>query len=149
MGYEVRIEQADPRPIAAVRAVTTQARLGADIVRSLDQVWPVLREQGVPAGRNLVLYLGAAAGELTVDVGVEVGPEFSDQGNVRRTTTPAGEVATVAYFGDYSGMAPAYNALGEWIREQARKPAGVSWEIYGHWDDDPRTRRVDIYMLLE
>ena len=25
--------------------------------------------------------------------------------------------------------------------------AGVSWEVYGDWDDDPAKRRTDIYHL--
>ena len=27
--------------------------------------------------------------------------------------------------------------------------AGVSWEVYGDWADDPGQRRTDIYFLLE
>jgi len=29
------------------------------------------------------------------------------------------------------------------------RPAGVSWEVYGHWDDDPVKRRTGVYVLLE
>ena len=48
--YQVRTEQAAPRALAAVRAVTTSRRLGSDIIRLLDQVWPLLREQGTRTG---------------------------------------------------------------------------------------------------
>ena len=71
MGYDVHAERADPRPLAA-SAITTNRQLGADIIRLLDQVWPVLRE-----------------------------------------------------------------------------PAGVNWEVYGDWDDDPAKRRTDVYFLLQ
>jgi hypothetical protein len=46
-------------------------------------------------------------------------------------------------------MAPAYAALEQWFRETGRRPAGVSWEVYGDWDDDPAKRRTDVYFLLE
>lgn len=52
----VRTESASPRALAAVRAQTTRQQLGTDIVRLLDLVWPVLREQGVSTGHNVVVY---------------------------------------------------------------------------------------------
>lgn len=67
---------------------------------------------------------------------------------MRRTATPAGEVATVAYFGDYAEMASGYAALDEWCAANGRRRAGVSWEVYGDWNDDPAKLRTDIYTLL-
>lgn len=46
-------------------------------------------------------------------------------------------------------MAPAYAALEQWCKDNGRRPAGVSWEVYGDWDDDPVRRRTDVYFLLE
>jgi hypothetical protein len=40
---QVRTEVTTPRTLAAVRAVTTPRQLGTDIIRCLDQVWPLLR----------------------------------------------------------------------------------------------------------
>lgn len=98
MPYDVRTEWADPRALAAVRATTTHRRLGADIVRLLDMVWPVLREQGVRTGHNIVVYYGGGA--VTVGVGVEAFTDFADRGEVWRMSTPAGDVATTAHYGE-------------------------------------------------
>ena len=149
MPYEVRTEQARPRALAAVRETTTPLRLGADIVRLLDMVWPVLREQGVRAGQNVVVYHNEPGDTLTVDVGVEALTDFADRGQVRHALTPSGEVATTAHYGEYSDMAAAYTALRQWCTDNERKPAGVNWEVYGDWDDDPAKRRTDVYLLLE
>ena len=149
MSYEIRTEWARARALAAIREATTRQRLGADIVRLLDLVWPVLREQGVRADHNVVVYQGGADGSLTADVGVEVLTDFEDCGRVRHVSTPSGEVATVAYFGEYSGMTPAYAALDRWCADSGRAPAGVSWEVYGDWAEDPAKLRTDIYYLLE
>jgi effector-binding domain-containing protein len=146
--YDVRAEQAGPRVLAAVRAVTTPQQLGTDIIRLLDQVWPVLREQGARTEHNVVIYHPGKAGELTIDAGVEVFGGFEERGAVRRITTPAGEVATVAHFGEYSAMGGAYEALDQWCAANGRRQAGVSWEVYGDWDDDPARRRTDLYKLL-
>jgi effector-binding domain-containing protein len=57
-------------------------------------------------------------------------------------------VATTAHFGEYSEMAPAYAALERWCEDNRRPPAGVNWEVYDDWDDDPVKRRTDICSLL-
>ena len=58
-------------------------------------------------------------------------------------------MATTAHYGEYSHMAGAYAALEQWCQDNGRRPAGVNWEVYGDWDDDPAKRRTDIYFLLE
>ena len=149
VAYDVHLERADPRPLAAIRATTTRQQLSRDIIALLNLVWPVLREQGVRTGHNVVVYHGGTARELTVDVGVEAFTDFAVRGEIRRTATPSGEVATVAHYGEYSEMAGAYAALERWCQDNGRRPAGVNWEVYGDWDDDPSRRRTDVYFLLE
>ena len=145
----MRTGQAHPRALAAVRASTSHQQLGADIVRLLDMVWPVLHERGVATGHNVVVYYGREGGTMTIDAGVEAFTDFNGCGKVRSVSTPPGEVATTAHDGDYSGMARAYAALEQWCAGHGRRPAGVNWEVYGDWDDDPAKRRTDIYFLLE
>jgi len=147
VAYEVRTEWAEPRRLAAIHTVTTQQRLSTDIPLLVGKIWPVLRERGVRTGHNVVIYRGHLAG-LAIDAGVEVFTEFTGHGEIRPVSTPAGEVATTAHFGDYARMAPAYAALEQWWTGSGRRPAGVSWEVYGDWDDDPAKVRTDIYFLL-
>jgi effector-binding domain-containing protein len=142
----VRIERTAPRPLAAIRATSSRAQLSKDIIRLLDQVWPVLREQGVPTGHNVVIYHG---GPKMIDVGVEAFGEFAETRDLRHTATPSGEAVTTTHWGDYSKMQPAYAALERWWQENHRRPAGISWEVYGDWHDDPSEVRTDIYFLLE
>jgi effector-binding domain-containing protein len=146
--YQVRAERAAPRPLAAVRAVTTPQRLSTDIIRLLDQVWPLLREQGTRTGHNVVIYHSDESGQLTIDAGVEVFSGFTERGAVRCITTPAGEAAVTAHYGEYSLVGGAYDALGQWCAANGRQQAGVNWEVYGDWDDDPAKRRTDVYALL-
>jgi effector-binding domain-containing protein len=146
--YQVRTEQAAPRVLAAVRAVTTPQRLGTDIIRLLDQVWPLLREQGTRTGHNVVIYHAGEPGQLAIDAGVEVFSGFTERGAVKRVTTPSGEAAVTAHYGEYSLMGGAYTALDQWCAANGRPQAGVNWEVYGDWDDDPAKRRTDVYTLL-
>ncbi len=42
----------------------------------------------------------------------------------------------------------AYSALERWCRDHGRSPAGVTWEVYGDWEEEPAKRRTDVYLLL-
>jgi len=149
MDYDVRTEQAQPRPLAAIRARIPRDRVGENIIAMLDVIWPVLRAQGAVTGHNVVIYNGAEDGLLTVDVGVEVPAGFAADGDVRPAATPSGEVAATAHFGDYARLGDAYTALEQWCASHGRRPAGVNWEVYGDWDDDPAKVRTDVHFLLE
>ena len=143
---EVRTEHVLPRPLAVAGAVTAPARLGSDIRRLLDLVWPVIREQKVRTGLNVVVYHGTP---MTIEAGVEILGDFNETEFVRRSATPGGEAAATTHWGDYSEMRPAYKALEDWSKSSGRAFAGVSWEVYGHWSDDPSQRRTDIFFLLK
>jgi effector-binding domain-containing protein len=147
--YEVRTSQASPRVLAGVRATTTRQGLGADIVRLLDMVWPVLRAQGARTGHNVVVYYGGDGGALSIGAGVEVFTDFTDLEEVQHLSTPSGDVAATTHYGEYSDMAGAYAALEQWCAGNGRRPAGVNWEVYGDWEDDPAKRRTDVHFLLE
>jgi effector-binding domain-containing protein len=148
MPYLVRTEHADPRRLASIRTTTSRAKLGPTIIAMLDQIWPVLREQGVRTDHNVVIYYGSTEQGFDIDVGVETLSEFTGPGPIALAQTPSGEVATIAHFGDYADMGPAYAALEQWCVDNDRQPTGVRWEVYGDWDDDPTKRRTDIYFAL-
>lgn len=125
----VNLERVQPRQLAAIRATAAQSRLGGAIIAELDKIWPFLRAQGARTGHNVVIYYGGEPQALQIAVGVEV--------------------ATVAHFGDYADMGGAYQALDQWCAGNERTRTGVSWEVYGDWEDDPARRRTDIFFLLQ
>jgi effector-binding domain-containing protein len=145
MAPTVRVERVKATLLAAVRKTSSRGSLGLDIVAGLDIVWPVLRAQGVATGRNVVVYHGSVD---DIEIGVEVDSDFAEAGDVRRSQTPEGEVAAVTHWGDYGAMQPAYAAFERWCQSSGRPFAGESWEVYGHWAEDPSERRTDIYRLL-
>ncbi|MBV8208045.1 MAG: hypothetical protein JO041_14765 [Acidobacteria bacterium] len=121
-----------------VRGQTTKATLPRDIRRLFDRFYAGFKGKG---GLNVVFYPGwSENGEFEIGCGVLV----ESGGNA---ATPAGLVATTSYFGPYEKMHSAHQTIHEWARQNGRK-LGASWEVYGHWNDDPAKRRTDIYYLV-
>jgi len=79
----------------------------------------------------------------------QVPAKFADIGEVECREIPAGEAATTVHWGPYAQLGEAHDRVIEWIRKNGRTRAGVGWEVYGHWDDDPAKVRTDIYHLLK
>jgi effector-binding domain-containing protein len=147
MGYAVRVEEVGPRALAVVRGSATRASLGPTIIQLLDQVWPVLRAQGLATDHNVVVYKG---GIRDIEVGVEVvGGQLVETEVVKRSHTPAGPVATVSHFGAYTAVGAAYVALERYCEEHHLARTPISWEVYGDWSDNPAELRMDVYWLLE
>ncbi len=139
MLYSVEVKQVPEQPIAIVRGRATMANLPARIRELFDQFYAGFKSKG---GLNVVLYHDAGvAGEFEIACGVQL-----EQGG--NAVTPGGTVATTVYMGPYDQMKPAHAAIHAWARENGRRLAGQSWEVYGHWSDDPAKLRTDIFYLL-
>lgn len=55
--------------------------------------------------------------------------------------------AATTHWGDYR-LGEAHDAVVTWCRTTGHTLAGISWEVYGHWHDDPTKIRTDIFYLL-
>jgi effector-binding domain-containing protein len=133
--FAVEVKQLPEQPIAVVHGRATMANLPARIRELFDQFYASFQAKG---GLNIVLYAGSVAGDFEIACGVQV-----EQGG--NASTPAGAVATTVYMGPYDQMKPAHTAIHQWARENNRRLAGPSWEVYGHWNDDPAKLRTDIF----
>jgi effector-binding domain-containing protein len=86
---------------------------------------------------------------MNIEVGVEVFQPFAGNGRVVCSSIPAGVVATAAHFGPYHRLGEAHDAVLKWCAAQGHALAGLSWEVYGHWDEDPAKLRTDVYWLIK
>lgn len=143
----VEIVEVAPVLFAAVQAQTLRTDLFKTIRACLDKVYTFLKENRIRNdGINIVVYLDSA---LTIQAGVQVPERFEGNDTVMCLVTPAGSAVHTAHIGPYSEMDVAYSAIRHWGQETGIKTRGPSWEIYGHWTDDPRALRTDIYFLLQ
>jgi effector-binding domain-containing protein len=149
MTTTVEIRQLESIPLAVIRRQAHASELARLVPECCGLVWNVVRAQHAQAGRHVALYWD---GSIRLEVGVELHGPFSEDGDVVRSATPAGTVASATHFGAYGGLGAAHDAVRAWCRANDHRLAGPSWEIYGHWqpewNDDPSRIRTDVYWLL-
>ena len=85
---------------------------------------------------------------MNVDFGVEVTRSFSPSGEVYETATPSGEAAIAVHRGSYDRLHAVHHAIHQWAKSHDRVFAGLSWEIYGDWSDDPSKLETTVVYLL-
>jgi effector-binding domain-containing protein len=151
MEYDIRLEQANSRPLAVVRRRASVQELPKVVPDACGTVWNVVRAQKITgAGRHIAIYWDDV---INLEVGVELDAPVAGHGEVISSATPAGTVATAVHFGPYQRLGEAHQAIREWCAKHGYAPAGPNWEIYGHWVDewnnDPSKIRTDVFYLLK
>lgn len=142
----IEIKQVHSDPIAVVSRRARQSELSQVVPDACGQVWNFIRASGYTgAGRNIAVYHD---GEVNLECGVEVTPAFWGGGDVYLSATPAGAAVHAAHIGPYERLGDTHGAIRAWCAGRKHRFAGPSWEIYGHWTDDPAQLRTDIFYLL-
>jgi effector-binding domain-containing protein len=145
--YVVQVSTVEPRPNAVVRRGSGGRPLADVIPAACGEVWQFLRASGVPnLGLNLAIYLNDPS---NMEIGVLVTQPFTADGPVVCSATPAGLAASAVHFGPYNRLGDAHDAVTGWCAAQGYRLAGPSWEIYGHWNDEPARLRTDVFWLLD
>ena len=149
MTYSISVQRVAPRPLAVVRERLTLRDVPSRFRPCLDQVYAAAKGGSfVLDGQNVFVYRASPSGLADVEFGVGVAGRFSPLGRVVCSDLPGGIVATTTHWGDYGAHGAAHDAVVTWCRAEGRNLAGVSWEVYGHWSDDPAARRTDVCHLL-
>jgi len=147
--YVVQIQHVDSIPLAVFRGRAKAAELSRVVPEWCGRVWNALRTQQMKGGRHVAIYWDGA---IRLEVGVELQGPFVAQGDIVRSATPCGAVASVTHLGPYRGLGAAHAAVRDWCNANNHCLAGPNWEIYGHWqrewDTDPSQIRTDVFYLV-
>ena len=147
MSYDVDVVSTQTVTMAVARATLPPGQIGEHIIELFDRVYAFLKTAKVKqAGQNIALYLNGA---VDLEVGVPVTAPFEDTATVYCSSLPAGQAAHAVHYGPYSELVGAHDAVRKWCADRGLALTGVSWEIYGHWNDDPSLLRTDVYWLLK
>lgn len=146
--YDIVEVMVTPRLVAGVRATVARGRVGQEFRRYLELVYAAGRAgQVVLDGQNIFIYRDASEAALAVEFCVGANAPFQATGSVEPIFTPGGPAVMTTHIGDYSRLVDANAALREWCRAQGRASSGPSWEVYGHWEEDPARLRTEVYYL--
>jgi len=151
MPYDITLTNSAATPTAVVRGRVAPKELSKFVPAACGEVWSFIRAAGLlRPGRHVAVYLDSQG---TVEVGAEVSEPFTGNDRVHCSQLPAGPVATTTHFGPYPRLSEAHAALRQWCAAHGHPLAGITWEIYGHWDEtwntDPSKIRTDIFYLLQ
>jgi effector-binding domain-containing protein len=145
----VQLQRLNSVPLAVIRREARPSELARVVPECCGLVWNAVRAQQTKGGRHVAVYWDDT---IRLEVGVELLGPFSEQGDVVRSATPAGMVASATHVGPYQGLGTAHKAIVEFCKANNHRLAGPNWEIYGHWqrewDANPSQVRTDVYYLL-
>ena len=149
MGYQIHLTDSKPITTAVIRSRVPAQELSQFVPAACGEVWSFIRSAGLRRpGRHLALYLN----DGFVEVGAEVSEPFTGNERIHCSQLPGGRVATTTHFGPYGHLGEAHTAVREWCAGHGHQPSGISWEIYGHWEEswnrNPSKIRTDIFHLL-
>lgn len=149
MTNPIGVVQVAAQPLVAVAGQVAMADIPAKMLEKMDAVWAFIRANGIEGtGHNVWLYRPRQDGAMDVEVGVQVAAPVVPAGDVVCSETPSGAAAHTFHYGEYDALPQVYGAVFRWCAEHNHAPAGVNWEVYGDWQDDPAKRRTDVYCLL-
>jgi effector-binding domain-containing protein len=147
--YEVQLQQLRSIPLAVVRRQARADELSRLVPECCGIVWNALRAQQAKGGRHVAIYWDDT---IRLEIGAEMNEPFAEQGEMVRSATPSGAVASVTHLGPYASLGEAHDAVHSWCRARNHRLAGPRWEIYGHWqrewDTDPSQIRTDVFYLV-
>ena len=161
MTYRVWIDDVAEQAVAAVRMRVAQSEIAKVFGGALDKVWAFLRRhEGLRTdGDNVFIYRvkdsDFAAGKMMgskmmmIEFGVQVTRSFAGDGDVICTSTQSGRAATTLHTGPYNRLNEAHAAVQGWCAQNGHTRAGVDWEVYGDWTDDPAKLETRLFYLLQ
>ncbi len=155
----VNVCQVNSHYLAVVQATVNHQNLGK-IIRELlakSEVYTFLNKQGVQkAGHNIIIYRNDQAKpllnpnkEFEIEVGVQVAGLFEGDGRVICSSTPQGSAAAALHTGPYHQLGEAHDAIINWSKEHDHPLTGLSWEVYGDWNEDENKLTTEVFYLLK
>jgi effector-binding domain-containing protein len=150
MRYQIELARSEAIHTAVIGGRVRPRELAQFVPAACGEVWSFVRSANLPRpGRHLALYLDDQG---SVEVGVEVSEPFVGNDRVHCSKLPGGRVVTTVHFGPYSRLRDAHAAIHRWCAEQKHQLSGISWELYGHWQEswnvDSSRIRTDVFHLL-
>lgn len=127
---------------AVVRGSVPLAGIAGFLGGAYGEVMSLLEAQGVaPAGPPLARYTMTDDG-FDIEAGIPISAPIDPVGRVQVVTLPGGSALTVLHRGPYEGVAAAYEAAEQWLRDNDWSATAPPWEAYLDEPDVPEPRTI-------
>ena len=131
MEYNCNLSQKEAQPVLSIRSRSAVQGIPELMGRSFGAVAQYLGELGeAPAGMPFAAFYNMDVNDMDVEIGFPEGRVLPGRGEIQPGEIPAGWQASLLYVGRYDSMAPAYQALAEFVKTSGHEPTGVAYEMY-------------------
>ena len=131
MAFQNEIKTQDPQPTLSIRSRTSIQGLPRLLGESYGKIAGYLAELGEePAGAPFAAYHNMDMHDLDVEIGFPVAKAIRGKGEIQASQVPGGKLGYALHTGRYGDIAPAYDALTQFVKEQGYEPTGISYEFY-------------------
>jgi effector-binding domain-containing protein len=129
--YACEITEQPAQPVLSIRTRTNVQDMPQFLGAAYGKVAQYLGQLGeAPAGPPFAAYYNMDMENLEMEAGFPVARPLPGAGEIQASVFPAGKIGAALYTGPYNSMAPAYEALTQYIKDQGCEPTGVSYEMY-------------------
>jgi effector-binding domain-containing protein len=150
MSQSAEIVEVQPLTLAVAEMFVKRSEIPQHILKLFDAVYAWTRATGTkPAGHNYAVYDQFCDTGMRMRAGVPVAAPFADTPTVKCMQLEGGKAAHTTHRGPYSEMHVGWSRVHEFCEAQSLQQAGISWELYGDWNDDPSKLLTDIYVKLK
>jgi effector-binding domain-containing protein len=149
MDFQCEIKEQDPQPTLSIRACTPVDGLPQLLGESYGKVAGYLAELGQgPAGAPFAAYYNMDMQDLDVEIGFPVMKPLVGKDDIQASQVPGGKLGYALHTGPYGEIAPAYDALTEYVKEQGCEPTGVAYEFYLNDPDETPQEKLQTQIVF-
>jgi effector-binding domain-containing protein len=131
MDFQCEIKERVAQPTLSVRVRTPIDGLPKLLGESYGKVAGYLAGlDEEPAGAPFAAYYNMDMQDLDVEIGFPVTKPLAGKDDIQASEVPGGKLGYALHTGRYGDIAPAYDALTQFVKEQGYEPTGVSYEFY-------------------
>jgi len=131
IAYKFELSEQPAQPALSIRTRTSVANLPQELGQAYGAIIEYLNEIGEkPAGAAFAAYYNMDMEDLDVEMGFLVAKQLVGKGEIKPSVIPPGKQVSYLYKGPYQKMAPVYEAMMQWMNENAYTPNGIAYEFY-------------------
>lgn len=147
MDYQCQIREQSEQPVLSIRRRTSVQDLPQLLGETYGRIAGCLAEMGEqPVGAPFAAYYNMDMQDLDVEIGFPTARPLAGKDDIQPGVIPGGKLAYALHTGPYSEIAPAYDALTLFVKEQGYQPSGVAYEFY--MNDPQETQQAELHTQI-